>query len=232
MVVSMNNKDEEDKEKDSNPDIDQKQREAFYKYLEFQNKRYDTELQLFWQRSVFVSAFLVLILTGYGALLIRIVESKDIKTVVDLLSNTLLNSLASVLCTVGIIMSYIWFRIARGSKGTYQAVEGKIYSSKYQISETLQKYMDRKDLWLNSEFYSSEDSFNFDQGPYSPTKLNIILIFFFMVLFSVLLFVHLMALFFCDFMLFLVFATANLLFLLVFILIVRHNSISWWQIKK
>ena len=97
----MNNKDEEDKEKDSNPDIDQKQREAFYKYLEFQNKRYDTELQLFWQRSVFVSAFLVLILTGYGALLIRIVESKDIKTVVDLLSNTLLNSLASVLCTVG-----------------------------------------------------------------------------------------------------------------------------------
>ena len=41
MVVSMNNKDEEDKEKDSNPDIDQKQREAFYKYLEFQNKRYD-----------------------------------------------------------------------------------------------------------------------------------------------------------------------------------------------
>ena len=30
----MNNKDEEDKEKDSNPDIDQKQREAFYKYLD------------------------------------------------------------------------------------------------------------------------------------------------------------------------------------------------------
>ena len=213
-------------------DDDKQEREAFYKYLEFQNKRYDTELQLFWQRSVFVSAFLVLILTVYGALLIKIVELHSIKNIPMLLSDSLFNSLASVISTMGIIVSYIWFRIARGAKGTYEAVESRIYTPEQGVIDKMKKYANDLNLDLRSEFYKTEDVFKLDRGPYSPSKLNIIFVFFFLVLFSMLLTLHLIALFFCDLFLFLSFTTVELLLLLVFILVIRFNSVSWWQVKK
>ena len=208
---------------------DEKEREAFYQYLEFQNKRYDTEIQLFWQRSVFVSAFLVLILTGYGALLIKIVELHSIKNIPMLLSDSLFNSLASVISTMGIIVSYIWLR---GAKGTYEAVESRIYDPKQGLIDKMKDYAKDSKLDLRSEFYKTEDVFKLDSGPYSPSKLNIIFVFFFLVLFSMLLTLHLIALFFCDLFLFLSFTTVELLLLLVFILVIRLNSVTWWQVKK
>lgn len=215
----------------SKKSMNEKEREAFYKYLEFQNKRYDTELQLFWQRSVFVSTFLVLILTGYGALLIKIVELHSIKNIPMLLSDSLFNSLASVISTMGIIVSYIWFRIARGAKGTYEAVESRIYDPKQGLIDKMKDYAKDSKLDLRSEFYKTEDVFKLDSGPYSPSKLNIIFVFFFLVLFSMLLTLHLIALFFCDLFLFLSFTTVELLLLLVFILVIRLNSVTWWQVK-
>ena len=232
IVVNQSNRNNISSNISSEKSKDEKEREAFYKYLEFQNKRYDTELQLFWQRSVFVSAFLVLILTGYGALLIKIVELHSIKNIPMLLSDSLFNSLASVISTMGIIVSYIWLRIARGAKGTYEAVESRIYDPKQGLIDKMKDYAKDSKLDLRSEFYKTEDVFKLDSGPYSPSKLNIIFVFFFLVLFSMLLTLHLIALFFCDLFLFLSFTTVELLLLLVFILVIRLNSVSWWQVKK
>ena len=232
IVVNQSNRNNISSNISSEKSKDEKEREAFYKYLEFQNKRYDTELQLFWQRSVFVSAFLVLILTGYGALLIKIVELHSIKNIPMLLSDSLFNSLASVISTMGIIVSYIWLRIARGAKGTYEAVESRIYDPKQGLIDKMKDYAKDSKLDLRSEFYKTEDVFKLDSGPYSPSKLNIIFVFFFLVLFSMLLTLHLIALFFCDLLLFLSFTTVELLLLLVFILVIRLNSVSWWQVKK
>ena len=232
IVVNQSNRNNISSNISSEKSKDEKEREAFYKYLEFQNKRYDTELQLFWQRSVFVSAFLVLILTGYGALLIKIVELHSIKNIPMLLSDSLFNSLASVISTMGIIVSYIWLRIARGAKGTYEAVESRIYDPKQGLIDKMKDYAKDSKLDLRSEFYKTEDVFKLDSGPYSPSKLNIIFVFFFLVLFSMLLTLHLIALFFCDLFLFLSFTTVELLLLLVFILVIRLNSVTWWQVKK
>ena len=232
IVVNQSNRNNISSNISSEKSKDEKEREAFYKYLEFQNKRYDTELQLFWQRSVFVSTFLVLILTGYGALLIKIVELHSIKNIPMLLSDSLFNSLASVISTMGIIVSYIWFRIARGAKGTYEAVESRIYDPKQGLIDKMKDYAKDSKLDLRSEFYKTEDVFKLYSGPYSPSKLNIIFVFFFLVLFSMLLTLHLIALFFCDLFLFLSFTTVELLLLLVFILVIRLNSVTWWQVKK
>ena len=96
----------------------------------------------------------------------------------------------------------------------------------------MKKYANDPNLDLTSEFYKTEDVFKLDSGPYSPSKLNIIFVFFFLVLFSMLLTLHLIALFFCDLFLFLSFTTVELLLLLVFILVIRLNSVTWWQVKK
>ena len=148
-----------------------------------------------------------------------------------LLSDSLFNSLASVISTMGIIVSYIWFRIARGAKGTYEAVESRIYDPKQGLIDKMKDYAKDSKLDLRSEFYKTEDVFKLDSGPYSPSKLNIIFVFFFLVLFSMLLTLHLIALFFCDLFLFLSFTTVELLLLLVFILVIRLNSVTWWQVK-
>lgn len=232
IVVSQSNRNNISSNISSEKSKDEKEREAFYQYLEFQNKRYDTELQLFWQRSVFVSAFLVLILTGYGALLIKIVELHSIKNIPMLLSDSLFNSLASVISTMGIIVSYIWFRIARGAKGTYKSLEDRIFGNGEHIRNLIKQYTNDPELDLTPLFHQIEDTFKLDEGPYSPSKLNIIFVFFFLVLFSMLLTLHLIALFFCDLFLFLSFTTVELLLLLVFILVIRLNSVSWWQEKK
>lgn len=78
----------------------------------------DFELQHLWQRSVFLTAFLVLCFTAYGVLLFKLLDAEGFDFPA--------NSLAMLLCTVGGIFSVMWIMMAKASKAWYERYEQAI----------------------------------------------------------------------------------------------------------
>ena len=81
----------------------------------------DFELTHFWQRSVFLGTFLVLIYTAYGAVIIQILQN-------NVSSLMTLHMIAIFITLIGAIFSIIWIMMAKGSKFWYELYERKIYS--------------------------------------------------------------------------------------------------------
>lgn len=128
----------------------------------------DLEISNLWQRSVFLSVFLILCSTAYGYLIQKSLEQTD----ADLILSYGLMSL--VLSSINIIFSIIWIAMGKGSKAWYEVYESAItnFENDYWMELRMpQNYVmgsmkcPRENL--NNSFLSTK------AGAFSPSKINI-----------------------------------------------------------
>lgn len=81
----------------------------------------DFELAHYWQRSVFLTAFLLACYAGYGALIAQYVTAEKVQ-----LPFGAVNGIAFGICIVGILLSLLWIMMAKGSKAWYETYEAAI----------------------------------------------------------------------------------------------------------
>ena len=81
----------------------------------------DFELAHCWQRSVFLTAFLLACYAGYGALIMQCLTIEETQ-----LPFRVVNGIAFCICVVGILLSLLWIMMAKGSKAWYEKYESAI----------------------------------------------------------------------------------------------------------
>lgn len=125
----------------------------------------DFELSHLWQRSIFLSAFLLLCFTGYGVLILKIAENSE--------CTLNLHILGAVLGIVACIFSHMWIMMAKGSKAWYEKYEKEIssFENNEYIEENaknlIKENRERKELDLNNCPFSTKG------GEFSPSRINI-----------------------------------------------------------
>lgn len=138
---------------------------------EVRNRLYkcrDLEISNLWQRSVFLSVFLILCFTGYGYLLLEIVESYFS------FKYPILNLIAVALGSVGFIFSCIWIMMAKGSKAWYEVYEKAIKKFEEKFAEQLMLPNEFMMGEMNAITVQKDNSiFSTKAGGYSVSKINI-----------------------------------------------------------
>ncbi|WP_018464565.1 RipA family octameric membrane protein [Segatella paludivivens] len=147
----------EDKKQNINEVTLKELREEFYKLRSF-------EISNLWQRSIFLSAMIVLLFTGYGYMISEIIRPQA-----QLL---LINEICSGISIIGLVFSIIWVMMAKGSKAWFEVYERRICEiEKEKELKICQKYAmqtaECKPWSLNSNLL------NGSAGAYSVSKLNI-----------------------------------------------------------
>jgi hypothetical protein len=134
-------------------------RETYYSLRNF-------EISNLWQRSVFLSAILVLFYSGYGYLVSKFLDEEVKKPL-------LLHELCCAIALLAIVFSIIWIMMAKGSKAWYEVYEKKICDIEEQ-----------SELNIPEEFrmgapcipWSLDESLiSHNGGRYSASKLNILI---------------------------------------------------------
>lgn len=155
----------------------------------------DFELQHLWQRSVFLTAFLVLCFTAYGVLLFKLLDADGF--------DFLANSFAILLCTVGGIFSVMWIMMAKASKAWYERYENAIVAFSEEdcfVDPVIKdfcgfKYEEMEEYAspaVNSRLYSTKG------GGYSPSAINVAIGQVAVVIWIVLWSIHAVTGFFCE----------------------------------
>ena len=85
----------------------------------------DFELSHLWQRSIFLTTFLVMSFTGYGSMLLRVCEyiTDDNKCI----PFCILNIAGLCISLLGIVLSALWIMMGKGSKAWYEKYENALY---------------------------------------------------------------------------------------------------------
>ena len=85
----------------------------------------DFELSHLWQRSIFLTTFLVMSFTGYGSMLLRVCEyiTDDNKCI----PFCILNIAGLCIALLGIVLSALWIMMGKGSKAWYEKYENALY---------------------------------------------------------------------------------------------------------
>lgn len=133
----------------------------------------DLEISNLWQRSVFLSVFMVLCFSGYGYLLLQIIES-----ITNCCSNPnkffYLNIAAVALGCVSVVFSLLWTFMAKSSKAWYEVYETAISTFEAEYADVLRipKYYKMGEMGLcirkiNPCIYSAK------AGAFSPSRINI-----------------------------------------------------------
>lgn len=134
-------------------------RESFYRLRDF-------EISNLWQRSIFLSALLVLFFSAYGFLVSKLLEEGSTNTI-------LYNEISAVLALFATSFSIIWIMMAKGSKVWYEVYERKIckieQESDLQIAKEYQMGADIKPWDLDASIWTNK------AGSYSVSKLNIVI---------------------------------------------------------
>lgn len=151
-------------------------RETFYSCRNF-------ELTNLWQKSVLLTAFLVLSFTVYAG----IVPKLFCKNLLQL-KIVVINEICCAISLVGIIFSVVWIMMAKGSKAWYEVYESAIYEiereksikipNKYAMGERI------GDRPVDGNIFTN------NAGLYSPSKLNIFIGRVFMILWTIIFIVH------------------------------------------
>lgn len=156
-------------------------RETFYRLRDF-------EISNLWQRSVFLSAILVLLFTGYGCTIVKEADACPCKMFYY-------NLLSLAISLVGLCFSCLWIMMAKGSKMWYEVYEQRIYEIERELElnipeqwrmETPKKIKDMSN-WL----------FSTKAGKYSVSRINIIIGQAMFVIWSFAILVHLVLLCYC-----------------------------------
>lgn len=139
-------------------------KELFELWKEANDKR-SFELSHLWQRSVLLTALIVVICTVYFGLVSRLLDTNADG------ERLILHEIAGYMVLVGLVFSIIWTMMGKGSKAWYEVQEKRIK----RIEE---KLFDKEfDGFLNGDDCSlkSLDSciFSNNAGKYSVSRLNI-----------------------------------------------------------
>lgn len=134
----------------------------------------DFELANLWQRSIFLTAFLVLCFTAYGSIMVKIVDWYNKNPEVLLL----LNTLAFCIAIVGMVFSILWIKMGKGSKAWYEKYENAIVAIETNTDYTtknasliggfsFEKLEDYDKIKLDNSILSTK------AGAYSVSRINI-----------------------------------------------------------
>ena len=133
----------------------------------------DFELQHLWQRSVFLTAFLIACFTAYGGLVAAVIEKS-----VSVENRWIVNGAAFGICLVGTVLSLLWIMMAKGSKAWYERYENAIKAFVKEYPEAFEGDLDKLEgfEWQNLSAYEKPDLSNWlwnaKGGAYSPSKIN------------------------------------------------------------
>ena len=142
----------------------------------------DFELNLLWQRSIFLGVFLTLVYTGYALL-----WGNNFNV---LITDTRFNAIGVVLSFVGISISLLWIAMMRGSKAWYEVYESAISAlvknntvknkSKalgFGVEEikNFDAEFKEKQNAEKERFFKSLIGFSLEKGPYSPSRILILI---------------------------------------------------------
>lgn len=136
----------------------------------------DFELSHLWQRSVFLTAFLLLAYTGYGVLMLQVMTVE-----LSVLQMRVLLCVGLVILLVGMLLSQLWIMMAKGSKAWYEVYEHAIYEIEHNPDYASEIVVDKmpEDGVIHGEVISDEkpnDSlWSVNAGAYSPSKINIVI---------------------------------------------------------
>ena len=149
-------------------------RETFYRLRDF-------EISNLWQRSIFLSALLVLFFSGYGFLVSKLFEkeSKDF---------LIIHEVCCAVALLAIIFSIIWVMMAKGSKSWYEVYERRISEieeeENFNIPEDYRMGADCTPWSLDSNLFTTKS------GRYSVSRLNILIGIILMITWTMILIVH------------------------------------------
>ena len=149
-------------------------RETFYKLRNF-------EISNLWQRSIFLSALLVLFFPAYGVLVSKLLDVTN--------KYIIYHEICCALALCAIIFSIIWIMMAKGSKAWFEVYERKICEIEDEEDLGIEgKYSMRnmrKVPWsLDSNLLTGK------AGRYSVSKLNILIGQFLLFLWIIILIIH------------------------------------------
>jgi len=131
-------------------------RETYYKLRSF-------EISNLWQRSIFLSAIIVIFFTAYGYLVKEFMNKET--------NDLILNEICCFLALFGFIFSIIWIMMAKGSKAWYEVYENNICTiEKEKKLNISQKYLMGKQC---TPFNLDSNIFTGNAGKYSVSRLNI-----------------------------------------------------------
>lgn len=128
------------------------------------------EIQNLWQRSIFLVTFIVILLTGYGYLIEKLLFEYDKWDTANGLQLIITHVVCATLSLLGSIFSIIWIMMAKGSKAWYEIHERRIR----KIEKELQfphKYRMRPGAPWNID----DSLFSCEPGSYSVSRINILL---------------------------------------------------------
>lgn len=149
-------------------------RETFYRLRDF-------EISNLWQRSIFLSALLVLFFPAYGVLVSKLLESAG--------RHIVYHEICCALALCAIIFSIIWIMMAKGSKAWFEVYERKIIEIEKEEDlgiegEYSMHYMGKEPWSLDSRLLSGK------AGCYSVSKLNILIGQFLLILWVIIFMIH------------------------------------------
>lgn len=150
-------------------------RDTFYQLRNF-------EISNLWQRSIFLSALLVLFFTTYAYLASEIIKQPESP------SNLLLNEICCGIALCGFAFSIIWIMMAKGSKAWYEVYERRIgdieSENELMIDKDYRMGADCTPWGLDSNLFTKT------AGAYSVSKLNIMIGLFLMIIWFAILTIH------------------------------------------
>jgi len=137
-------------------------KDRFYKCRDF-------EISNLWQRSIFLTAFLLLCFSGYGTVLKNILEKSEE-------FNLIYHEIAAFVSIVGMVFSILWIMMGKASKAWYEFYEHQICAIENK------KELDIKECYrMGNGIYNTDISkidsniFSNNAGIYSPSKINILI---------------------------------------------------------
>lgn len=134
-------------------------RETFYRLRDF-------EISNLWQRSIFLSALLVLFFSGYGFLVSKLFEKEIEKPLI-------IHEICCVIALLAIVFSTIWIMMAKGSKAWYEVYERRIGDIEKEENLNIPSYYrmgaDCRPWSLDSNLITTKP------GLYSVSRLNILM---------------------------------------------------------
>ncbi|MBF01200.1 MAG: hypothetical protein CMP77_14675 [Flavobacterium sp.] len=136
------------------------------------NKLYrcrDLEISNLWQRSIFLSVFLILCFTAYGYLMLDLVKVNYNANILNKYNITCL-----LLSSVSIIFSVIWILMAKASKAWYEVYESAISKFEYQHFKKINlPYENIMGEMMFQKDQRNDSIFSTKGGAFSPSKINI-----------------------------------------------------------
>jgi bacitracin transport system permease protein len=134
-------------------------RETYYKLRSF-------EISNLWQRSIFLSAIIVIFFTAYGYLVKEFMNKET--------NDLILNEICCFLALFGFIFSIIWIMMAKGSKAWYEVYENNICTIERENELKIPENYSMGDAQC-TPFKLDSNIFTGNAGKYSVSRLNILI---------------------------------------------------------